>query len=253
MSSLNSITSDEAKRHSVKSMGSDSSSSGQSSLLTVDIKNFKALWNEEVYQNRERWKAQASKGTVHLTHREYETVKWSSLETLGTLLPCKTELSARVVISTRKGKLTFKAAMLLAHWRGDFTWPVLMWDFLGYTGISMSKGFILIFIYLRLYYVLISHLLQRVLLVVIPHEFMLYKSLPRHKWEQRWGCQVVWIYLCLVFILLLHAASLICLDRWTYKASKIRELICHLQLESTAYFNIYKWITGSCYCRPGGL
>uniref|UniRef100_A0A3Q2CNF0 Phosphodiesterase n=1 Tax=Cyprinodon variegatus TaxID=28743 RepID=A0A3Q2CNF0_CYPVA len=35
-----------------------------SSLLTVDIKNFKALWNEEVYQNRERWKAQATKGTV---------------------------------------------------------------------------------------------------------------------------------------------------------------------------------------------
>lgn len=60
--SLNSISSDEAKRHSVKSMGSDSSSSGQGSLLTVDIKNFKALWNEEVYQNRERWKAQACKG-----------------------------------------------------------------------------------------------------------------------------------------------------------------------------------------------
>uniref|UniRef100_A0A665WP29 Phosphodiesterase n=1 Tax=Echeneis naucrates TaxID=173247 RepID=A0A665WP29_ECHNA len=58
-SSLNSISSDEAKRHSVKSMGSDSSSSGQSSLLTVDTKNFKALWNEEVYQNRERWKTQA--------------------------------------------------------------------------------------------------------------------------------------------------------------------------------------------------
>lgn len=61
--SLNSITSEETKRHSVKSMGSDSSSSGQGSLLTVDIKNFKALWNEEVYQNRERWKAQACKGT----------------------------------------------------------------------------------------------------------------------------------------------------------------------------------------------
>ena len=48
-------------------MGSDSSSSGQGSLLTVDMKNFKALWNEEVYQNRERWKAQAAKGTNH-TH-----------------------------------------------------------------------------------------------------------------------------------------------------------------------------------------
>lgn len=69
LSSLNSITSDEAKRHSVKS--SDSSSSGQSSLLTVDIKNFKALWNEEVYQNRERWKAQACKGTVHPHSQKY--------------------------------------------------------------------------------------------------------------------------------------------------------------------------------------
>ncbi|CAG12273.1 unnamed protein product [Tetraodon nigroviridis] len=45
-SSLNSISSEEAKRQSVKSMGSDSSSSGPSSLLTVDIKNFKAMWTK---------------------------------------------------------------------------------------------------------------------------------------------------------------------------------------------------------------
>ncbi|KAM7400391.1 hypothetical protein PAMA_004875 [Pampus argenteus] len=71
-SSLNSISSDEAKRHSVKSMGSDSSSSGQSSLLTVDMKNFKALWNEEVYQNRERWKAHAAKEAEERAKREAE-------------------------------------------------------------------------------------------------------------------------------------------------------------------------------------
>ncbi|XP_015251372.1 calcium/calmodulin-dependent 3',5'-cyclic nucleotide phosphodiesterase 1A isoform X3 [Cyprinodon tularosa] len=71
-SSLNSISSDETKRHSVKSMGSDSSSSGQSSLLTVDIKNFKALWNEEVYQNRERWKAQATKEAEERGKKEAE-------------------------------------------------------------------------------------------------------------------------------------------------------------------------------------
>ncbi|XP_029381598.1 calcium/calmodulin-dependent 3',5'-cyclic nucleotide phosphodiesterase 1C isoform X1 [Echeneis naucrates] len=71
-SSLNSISSDEAKRHSVKSMGSDSSSSGQSSLLTVDTKNFKALWNEEVYQNRERWKTQAAKEAEERAKREAE-------------------------------------------------------------------------------------------------------------------------------------------------------------------------------------
>uniref|UniRef100_A0A3Q1ANK0 Phosphodiesterase n=1 Tax=Amphiprion ocellaris TaxID=80972 RepID=A0A3Q1ANK0_AMPOC len=75
-SSLNSISSDEAKRHSVKSMGSDSSSSGQSSLLTVDMKNFKALWNEEVYQNRERWKAHAAKGTVHPVKLTWITRKY---------------------------------------------------------------------------------------------------------------------------------------------------------------------------------
>ncbi|XP_069367442.1 dual specificity calcium/calmodulin-dependent 3',5'-cyclic nucleotide phosphodiesterase 1C isoform X4 [Paralichthys olivaceus] len=71
-SSLNSITSDEAKRHSVKSMGSDSQSSGQSSLLMVDMKNFKALWNEEVYQNRERWKTQATKEAEERAKKEAE-------------------------------------------------------------------------------------------------------------------------------------------------------------------------------------
>ncbi|XP_075877832.1 dual specificity calcium/calmodulin-dependent 3',5'-cyclic nucleotide phosphodiesterase 1A isoform X2 [Nelusetta ayraudi] len=71
-SSLNSISSDEAKRHSMKSMGSDSSSSGQGSLLTVDIKNFKALWNEEVCQNRERWKAQAGKEAEERAKKEAE-------------------------------------------------------------------------------------------------------------------------------------------------------------------------------------
>ncbi|XP_077393743.1 dual specificity calcium/calmodulin-dependent 3',5'-cyclic nucleotide phosphodiesterase 1A isoform X2 [Festucalex cinctus] len=71
-SSLNSISSEEAKRHSVKSIASDSCSSGQSPLLAVDIKNFKALWNEEVYQNRERWKAQATKEAEERAKREAE-------------------------------------------------------------------------------------------------------------------------------------------------------------------------------------
>ncbi|XP_045907992.1 calcium/calmodulin-dependent 3',5'-cyclic nucleotide phosphodiesterase 1A isoform X2 [Micropterus dolomieu] len=71
-SSLNSISSDEAKRYSVKSMGSDSSSSGQGSLPMVDLKNFKALWNEEVYQNRERWKAQAGKEAEERAKKEAE-------------------------------------------------------------------------------------------------------------------------------------------------------------------------------------
>ncbi|XP_060940317.1 dual specificity calcium/calmodulin-dependent 3',5'-cyclic nucleotide phosphodiesterase 1A [Limanda limanda] len=69
-SSLNSLSSDEVKRQSVKS--SDSSSSGQSSLLTLDMKNFKALWNEEVYQNRERWKTQATKEAEERAKKEAE-------------------------------------------------------------------------------------------------------------------------------------------------------------------------------------
>ncbi|XP_013873828.1 calcium/calmodulin-dependent 3',5'-cyclic nucleotide phosphodiesterase 1C isoform X2 [Austrofundulus limnaeus] len=69
-SSLNSISSDETKRHSVKS--SDSSSSGQSSLLSVDMKTFKVLWNEEVYQNRERWKTQAAKEAEERAKKEAE-------------------------------------------------------------------------------------------------------------------------------------------------------------------------------------
>uniref|UniRef100_A0A3B3Z7J8 Phosphodiesterase n=1 Tax=Periophthalmus magnuspinnatus TaxID=409849 RepID=A0A3B3Z7J8_9GOBI len=68
-SSLNSIGSEESKR---KSSASDSSSSGHSSLLTVDMKNFKALWNEEVSQNRERWKAQATKEAEERAKREAE-------------------------------------------------------------------------------------------------------------------------------------------------------------------------------------
>ncbi|KAJ3594513.1 hypothetical protein NHX12_003820 [Muraenolepis orangiensis] len=59
-----SMSSEESKRGSVKSTGLDSGSSGHCSLLTVDLKNFKTLWNDEVYQNRERWKAQASKEGV---------------------------------------------------------------------------------------------------------------------------------------------------------------------------------------------
>uniref|UniRef100_A0A3Q2YCL5 Phosphodiesterase n=1 Tax=Hippocampus comes TaxID=109280 RepID=A0A3Q2YCL5_HIPCM len=71
-SSLNSISSEEAKRHCVKSMASDSCSSGHSPLLAVDMKNFKALWNEEVHQNRERWKAQATKEAEERAKREAE-------------------------------------------------------------------------------------------------------------------------------------------------------------------------------------
>ncbi|XP_051944120.1 dual specificity calcium/calmodulin-dependent 3',5'-cyclic nucleotide phosphodiesterase 1A isoform X3 [Hippocampus zosterae] len=71
-SSLNSISSEEAKRHCVKSMASDSCSSGHSPLLAVDMKNFKALWNEEVHQNRERWKAHATKEAEERAKREAE-------------------------------------------------------------------------------------------------------------------------------------------------------------------------------------
>ncbi|GAB0184201.1 dual specificity Calcium/calmodulin-dependent 3',5'-cyclic nucleotide phosphodiesterase 1C [Grus japonensis] len=60
-SSLNSISPSEVKRSSVKSTGSEGSASLNCSILTVDFKSFKATWTEVVQQNREKWKAQATK------------------------------------------------------------------------------------------------------------------------------------------------------------------------------------------------
>ncbi|XP_019364548.1 PREDICTED: calcium/calmodulin-dependent 3',5'-cyclic nucleotide phosphodiesterase 1C isoform X3 [Gavialis gangeticus] len=60
-SSLNSISPSEVKRSSVKSTGSEGSASINCSILTVDFKCFKATWTEVVQQNREKWKAQATK------------------------------------------------------------------------------------------------------------------------------------------------------------------------------------------------
>ncbi|XP_066848342.1 dual specificity calcium/calmodulin-dependent 3',5'-cyclic nucleotide phosphodiesterase 1C isoform X2 [Anser cygnoides] len=60
-SSLNSISPSDVKRSSVKSTGSEGSASLNCSILTVDFKCFKATWTEVVQQNREKWKAQATK------------------------------------------------------------------------------------------------------------------------------------------------------------------------------------------------
>ncbi|NWI58660.1 PDE1C phosphodiesterase, partial [Calyptomena viridis] len=60
-SSLNNISPSEVKRSSVKSTGSEGSALLSCSLLTVDFKCFKASWTEVVQQNREKWKAQATK------------------------------------------------------------------------------------------------------------------------------------------------------------------------------------------------
>ncbi|XP_034984903.2 dual specificity calcium/calmodulin-dependent 3',5'-cyclic nucleotide phosphodiesterase 1C isoform X4 [Zootoca vivipara] len=60
-SSLNSISPSEVKRSSVKSTGSEGSASLNCSILTVDFKGFKSTWTEVVQQNREKWKAQATK------------------------------------------------------------------------------------------------------------------------------------------------------------------------------------------------
>ncbi|KAL9871180.1 dual specificity calcium/calmodulin-dependent 3',5'-cyclic nucleotide phosphodiesterase 1C [Geothlypis trichas] len=59
--SLNSISHSEVKRSSVKSTGSEGSASLNCSILTEDFKCFKATWTEVVQQNREKWKAQATK------------------------------------------------------------------------------------------------------------------------------------------------------------------------------------------------
>ncbi|KAI5608766.1 calcium/calmodulin-dependent 3',5'-cyclic nucleotide phosphodiesterase 1A-like [Silurus asotus] len=68
-SSLNNIPSD-GKRANVKSTGSEGSTSHNCSLLSVDIKSFKSTWNDEVHQNREKWKAQAAKEEI--TSKEEE-------------------------------------------------------------------------------------------------------------------------------------------------------------------------------------
>ncbi|XP_028289357.1 calcium/calmodulin-dependent 3',5'-cyclic nucleotide phosphodiesterase 1A [Parambassis ranga] len=47
----------DGKHSSVKSTGSD----GCCSLTTVDFKSFRGTWNQEIYQNREVWKAKADK------------------------------------------------------------------------------------------------------------------------------------------------------------------------------------------------
>ncbi|XP_076146847.1 dual specificity calcium/calmodulin-dependent 3',5'-cyclic nucleotide phosphodiesterase 1A-like isoform X2 [Alosa pseudoharengus] len=70
-SSLNNISPD-GKRSSVKSTGSEGSTSLNCSLLTVDFKSFKSTWNEEVQQNREKWKAQATKDLEEKAKREAE-------------------------------------------------------------------------------------------------------------------------------------------------------------------------------------
>uniref|UniRef100_A0A8C2JEX1 Phosphodiesterase n=1 Tax=Cyprinus carpio TaxID=7962 RepID=A0A8C2JEX1_CYPCA len=64
------------KRSSVNSSGSDSSGSHNCSLLTVDLKNFKAIWNEEVSLNRDRWKTQ----TEEKAKREQEEQEEATAE-----------------------------------------------------------------------------------------------------------------------------------------------------------------------------
>ncbi|KAF4076376.1 hypothetical protein AMELA_G00213810 [Ameiurus melas] len=71
-SSLSSITTAETKQANVNSPASESSASQNCSLLAVDLKNFKANWNEQVFQNRERWKARAAKETEEKAKREAE-------------------------------------------------------------------------------------------------------------------------------------------------------------------------------------
>ncbi|XP_067218944.1 dual specificity calcium/calmodulin-dependent 3',5'-cyclic nucleotide phosphodiesterase 1A [Chanodichthys erythropterus] len=72
LAGFRSITAGDVKRGSVNSSGSDGSASHNCSLLTVDLNNFKAIWNEEVFLNRERWKTQADKETEEKARRELE-------------------------------------------------------------------------------------------------------------------------------------------------------------------------------------
>ncbi|XP_022358973.1 calcium/calmodulin-dependent 3',5'-cyclic nucleotide phosphodiesterase 1C isoform X1 [Enhydra lutris kenyoni] len=60
-SSLNSISSADAKRSGVKSTGSEGSAPINSSVIPVDYKSFKTTWTEVVHINRERWRAKVPK------------------------------------------------------------------------------------------------------------------------------------------------------------------------------------------------
>ncbi|XP_042574936.1 calcium/calmodulin-dependent 3',5'-cyclic nucleotide phosphodiesterase 1A-like isoform X2 [Cyprinus carpio] len=80
LAGFRSITAGDAKRSSVNSSGSDGSGSHSCSLLTVDLKNFKAIWNEEVSLNRERWKTQAAKETEEKAKREQEEQQEATAE-----------------------------------------------------------------------------------------------------------------------------------------------------------------------------
>ncbi|KAJ8276921.1 hypothetical protein GJAV_G00069390 [Gymnothorax javanicus] len=74
-SSLNNTPASEVKRSTVKSTGSEGSSSLHSPLLSVDFRSFKAAWNEEVLRNREKWKAQAAKDLEEKAKKEAEEKK----------------------------------------------------------------------------------------------------------------------------------------------------------------------------------
>ncbi|XP_016299332.1 calcium/calmodulin-dependent 3',5'-cyclic nucleotide phosphodiesterase 1C-like [Sinocyclocheilus anshuiensis] len=80
LAGFRSITTGDAKRSSVNSSGSDGSGSHSCSLLTVDLKNFKAIWNEEVSLNREWWKTQAAKETEEKAKREQEEQQEATAE-----------------------------------------------------------------------------------------------------------------------------------------------------------------------------
>ncbi|XP_048019801.1 calcium/calmodulin-dependent 3',5'-cyclic nucleotide phosphodiesterase 1A isoform X4 [Megalobrama amblycephala] len=80
LAGFRSITAGDVKRGSVNSSGSDGSASHNCSLLTVDLNNFKAIWNEEVFLNRERWKTQADKETEEKARRELEEQQEATAE-----------------------------------------------------------------------------------------------------------------------------------------------------------------------------
>ncbi|XP_048451579.1 dual specificity Calcium/calmodulin-dependent 3',5'-cyclic nucleotide phosphodiesterase 1C-like [Rhincodon typus] len=70
--SVHSISSTEVKRTNLKNILSEGNSSMNSSLLAVDMKNFKSIWSEILQQNREKWKALHAKDTEEKARKEAE-------------------------------------------------------------------------------------------------------------------------------------------------------------------------------------
>ncbi|XP_057190590.1 dual specificity calcium/calmodulin-dependent 3',5'-cyclic nucleotide phosphodiesterase 1C isoform X2 [Triplophysa rosa] len=83
LAGFRSTTAGDVKQSSVNSSGSD----GSASLLTVDLTNFKSIWNDEVSHNRERWKTKADKESEEKAKQETEEQQGTTAQNKNQEIP----------------------------------------------------------------------------------------------------------------------------------------------------------------------